>query len=266
MILTDSHAHLPGVAERLGRLHLEALLQSYGEAWEAGEGPFLLDIGVEAGDFRDRFRLLGRPPYLRYSLGLWPGLSALSNPEASLAALRSDLDEAEGLGIPVAAIGECGLDYHHMEGSREAQLALFMAQLSLARERGLPLIVHSREAFEDTRAIIERAGAMKAVIIHCFGYGAAEAKAFLDLGCYVSFAGNLSYKKASALREACAIVASPYLLLETDAPYMNPEPLRGKASSPLDIIRTYECAAAVRGVTVQDLAETVTSNAGRLFT
>jgi TatD DNase family protein len=103
------------------------------------------------------------------------------------------------------------------------------------------------------------------VVIHCFGYGPEEARAFLELGCWISFAGNLTYKGSEALRAALALVPDERLLLETDAPYMNPMPKRGKPSSPADIARTYALAAELRGVAVEDLAETVSRNAHRLF-
>jgi TatD DNase family protein len=276
MIFTDSHAHLPSVAERLGREVLDSLLADYSAAWEAGRPgatpaagsatvpvrPLLVDIGTEAADFPDRLGLLGRWPFLRYSLGLWPGREALADPEAFMAALKASLD---GAGGDAAAIGECGLDYWHMEGSREAQLSLFRAQAGLAAERGLPLIVHSREAFEDSAAVVAEAGGKVPVVIHCFGYGPAEAEAFLALGCHISFAGNLSYRKAEALREAIVRVPEDRLLLETDSPYMNPEPKRGKPCSPRDIERTYALAARLRGTFPEALHAAVSANAFRLF-
>jgi TatD DNase family protein len=264
-VYTDSHAHLGDLAPGEGGALLAGLLAAYGEAWaeEGGaERPLLVDVGVEAGDFPPRFARLGRRPFLRYSLGLWPGREALADPEASLAALARDLEAA---GEDAAAIGECGLDYHHMEAPKEAQAALFEGQIGLAREWGLPLIVHSREAFEDTRALLKARGEGLTVIIHCFGYGPAEVGPFLDLGCHISFAGNLTYKKAAPLREALALVPADRLLLETDAPYMNPEPGRGRPSSPLDVVRTYALAAELRGVAQHVLAATVAANARLIF-
>lgn len=289
-VFTDSHAHLPDVAVRLGGAGLATLFEDYaaacgaraagalGPGTAAAAGPLLVDIGTEAGDFAARLALLGRHEFLRYSLGVWPGRDALAGPAASLASLEASLAAAGG---DAAAIGECGLDYHHMEGSREAQLALFEGQVALAVRQGLPLIVHSREAFEDTFAVVSRlrdggyrgAGGSEAgadrpdppVVIHCFGYGPEEAAGFLGLGCYVSFAGNVTYKKADALREALMLVPRDRLLLETDSPYMNPEPLRGRPCSPQDIARTYAFAATLRGEEEASLAAAVTANARLLF-
>ncbi len=283
MICTDSHAHLPWVAEEMGAAAFEAMLAEYGAATDAGaapapcaaaSAPLLVDVGTEPGDLAARIELLrplGRSGFLRLTAGIWPSAESLADPEASAAALEASIADARAAGVRVAAIGEGGLDYHHMNAPAEAQARLFRAQLELAARLGLPMIVHSREAFEDTIAIISAARPGKAaldaspVIIHCFGYGPAEARAFLDAGYLLSFAGNLTYKGAEGLREACAGVPADRLLLETDSPYMNPMPRRGRPSSPLDVSRTYEAAAALRGASVEALAESVSRNARALF-
>jgi TatD DNase family protein len=272
MVLTDSHAHLSLVAEELGLDALGALLGDYAEAWRAEggkEGPLILDPGVDPGDLGPRLELLaafaGSRPFLRLAAGAWPSAQNLASPEASLAALSASVAAASRRGIRLAAIGEGGLDYYHGEGTRADQAALFEGQLALASRLGLPLIVHSREAAADTLAIVAGAHSSSPVLIHCFGYGAEEASAFLDLGCWISFAGNLTYKKSEALRQACAHVRAERFLLETDAPYMNPMPRRGRPSSPADIERTYAAAAELRGASVAELAETVSRNAHELF-
>jgi len=142
-----------------------------------------------------------------------------------------------------------------------AQAQLFESQLALASRLGLPMIVHSRDAASDTLSILRSSRLASPVLIHCFGYGPEEARAFLDLGCYISFAGNLTYKKSDALCEACVIVPADRLLLETDSPYMNPMPRRGEPCSPKDVERTYTFASRLRGVQAEDLAETVSANA-----
>lgn len=277
MVLTDSHAHLSYIAEKEGLPALSPILDSYAEAWEEAvgggrTGPILLDAGVEPGDLPGRLALVGGapPPFLRFGAGAWPSAENLASPAASLAALDAAIAAAALRGARVAAVGEGGLDYHHMEGSKEAQAELFEGLLALAGRRGLPLIVHSRDAAADTIALIASAraaapGASAAVIIHCFGYGPEEARSFLDLGCHLSFAGNLTYRGSGALRDACALVPDERLLLETDAPFMNPMPRRGRPSSPLDIDRTYALAAGLRGVGVAELGETVSCNARALF-
>jgi TatD DNase family protein len=271
-LLTDSHAHLEMVAERLGEAQVSVLLAALAEPRADGATPsLLLDPGVEARDLGRRIALARRlsggalPAGLRFAAGLWPGKEALGDPEASLAALEAEIALEAARGFAIAAVGECGLDYHHMEAPPEVQARLFAMQAALAGRLGLPLIVHSRDAARETLEVLVKAAPKIPVIIHCFGYGAEEARAFLEAGFWLSFAGNLTYKKAEPLREALALTPLDRLLLETDAPYMNPEPRRGRPSSPFDIGRTYAAAAAIKGIDEKELAAIVSANAFRLF-
>jgi TatD DNase family protein len=277
MIYTDSHAHLSSVAEEFGAEGLASILRDY----EAAQGqaeierrtpPLLLDPGTEPEDLSPRVALLdpaSRREYLRMAAGVWPSPENLASPASSLRRLEGAIGDARAAGVRVAAIGEGGLDYHYEDGIsgglKAAQAELFEGQLRLASRLALPMIVHTRDAAADTLSILRAARPSSPVLVHCFGYGAAEARAFLDLGCWISFAGNLTYKKSEGLRTACALVPADRLLLETDSTYMNPMPLRGKSSSPRDVERTYAFAASLRGVTLADLMETVSRNARRLF-
>lgn len=267
MVFTDSHAHLRLVAEELGDEAVTGLLQEYDAAWRltGGEGPLLVDAGVDADDLPARRELAGDRPFLRYAAGIWPSAEALAEPELHLARLEAAAGAATAAGGPLAAIGEGGLDYHHMNGSREAQRRLFAAQLALADRLRLPMIVHSRDAAADTLDLLTALRPSIPVVLHCYGYGPAEIDAFLALGCWVSFAGNLSYRSAAALREACAALPLERLLLETDAPYLNPEPRRGRPSSPADVARTYDIAAQLHALPVEELAAIVTANARGIF-
>lgn len=266
-LYSDSHAHLGLVESRLGAEAAEALLAAYAEAWESeiqdgreASAPFIVDIGVNPGDLAPRLERLGRYPFVKLSAGLWPGRESLERPGEALAMLREDLRSPR-----CRALGECGLDYHHMEAPREDQIKLFKAQASMAAELGLPLIVHSRDAFEDTLAVVSEAASSVPVIIHCFGYGAREAEEFLEAGCLLSFAGNLTYKKSDGLRSALAVTPLNKLLMETDSPYMNPMPHRGKDATPLDIGRTIELAARLREISVEELSAAAQANAFRIF-
>ena len=266
-LFTDTHAHLGLVEERLGGEAVSELLAAYGFAYASQRvaadlslAPFIVDIGTKPGDLAKRQDRFGEFPFIRFTAGLWPGLESLETPDAALAALAGDLDRPR-----CSALGECGLDYHHMEASASAQIALFEAQADMAAERGLPLIVHSRDAFGDTLAVVAKAAKRFPVIIHCFGYGAAEAVKFLDCGCVLSFAGNLSYRSSEGLRAALALTPLDMLLFETDSPYMNPLPRRGKPSTSLDIGRTMEFAASLRMIPLETLAAAVQANALRIF-
>ena len=152
-----------------------------------------------------------------------------------------------------------------MESEPSVPRALFEAQAVMAVESGLPLLVHSRDAFLDTLAVVAEVAGAVPVIIHCFGYGPAEAERFLAAGCMLSFAGNSTYKSASPLREALTMTPADRILFETDSPYMNPLPGRGKPSTPLDIARTIEAAAVFTGRETALLAQAAGENALRIF-
>lgn len=252
---TDSHAHLSYVAERLGAAEIERVAAAY-----EGSGALILDPGVELGDFKARKAEFGRYGFVRLAAGVWPDPTPFGSLDAALASLEEDIRDGA-----CAAVGECGLDYHWRRGGPEAQGRLFRGQAELAARHGKPLIVHSREAYEDTLRVVKDYAGKVPTVIHCFGYGAEEAEAFLKAGCYISFAGNLTYAKAEALRRALALTPGDRLLLETDAPYMNPMPRRGKDSGPLDIGRSYEAAALIRGSDVAELARVALENLKRIL-
>jgi len=264
-VFSDSHAHLTLVEARLGSGAMEALLPAYSLAWAESSGhigaaPILVDVGIRPGDLAARVERFGAYPFVRFSAGLWPGRESLERPGEALERLKNDLESAR-----CRALGECGLDYHHMEATRGEQMRLFEAQVALAVDRGLPLIVHSREAFEDTLALVSDAPSLVPVVIHCFGYGEAEAARFLEKGCALSFAGNITYKKSEGLQNALRATPLERLLMETDSPYMNPMPSRGKAGTSLDIARTIDQAARLKGLSIEALASAAQANAFRIF-
>lgn len=166
----------------------------------------------------------------------------------------------------VVALGEIGLDYFNEFCPRPAQRAAFAAQLSLAAELGLPVVVHNRDADADSLAMLgEFAPRLSSVIMHCFGSGPATAEACAGLGFYVSFAGNVTFPKAAALRDAARVVPTGLLLAETDAPYLAPQPERGRRCEPAFVRHTLEALALARGTDAETLTETTTHNAVRAF-
>lgn len=168
----------------------------------------------------------------------------------------------------VVAIGEAGLDYHYKLGSPAAQAEGFRAHIAAARETGLPLEIHTREADADTLAIIEdehRNGAFPAVL-HCYTGGRELAMRAVDLGLYVSFTGVISFKKTEALQEIARDVPADRILVETDAPYLAPMPYRGKTNEPAYVIHTAAALARIRGVSEAEIARTTTENFFRLYT
>ncbi|HDP35337.1 MAG TPA: TatD family deoxyribonuclease [Candidatus Hydrogenedentes bacterium] len=166
----------------------------------------------------------------------------------------------------VVAIGETGLDYFNEFSPRALQRPCFERQLALAAELGLPAVVHSRAAHADTAAILrEHAPRLKGCVMHCFGGDASFAGQCLELGCYISFAGNLTFPKASALREAALAVPVDRLLVETDAPYLAPQCHRGKRCEPAYVTHTLDCLASLKGLPAEDLGEQIILNACAVF-
>lgn len=184
------------------------------------------------------------------------------------------------LGEKLVALGECGLDHHWNVAGPDArseadfgeavlfgERELFEAQIFLAKKFSLPVIVHSRDAAAQTVECVKSAGYHDG-IIHCFSYGLEEARAFLDLGWHISFSGSVTYtkkSKAEQMRELLRFVPDDRILVETDAPYLAPVPMRGKANNPTFIEHTYRYIASARNVAVERLCESVEQNAFRLF-
>lgn len=164
----------------------------------------------------------------------------------------------------VVAIGEIGLDYHYDYSPREIQRAVFRQQLDYAKECGLPVCIHSREAKEDTLEILGAAGPVTGVM-HCFSGDQEMAKKVLAMGLHISIAGPVTFKKASQLREVAKIIPDERLLVETDAPYLAPEPHRGKRNEPAFVMHTARLLAEIRGVTPEDIDRLTTVNAKKLF-
>ncbi|TAL25412.1 MAG: YchF/TatD family DNA exonuclease [Nitrospirae bacterium] len=173
--------------------------------------------------------------------------------------------KAPSVQIPkVVAIGETGLDYHYDNSPRDVQKQVFKKHLSLARELDLPVIIHSREAQEDTLDILKESGVSNGVL-HCFSGDMDMAERVMELGFYISIAGPVTFRNAKKLTEIAGAIPDDYLLIETDAPYLTPEPLRGKRNEPAFVRHTAKKIAELRGVSFEDVARITTLNAKRLF-
>ena len=183
------------------------------------------------------------------------------NGVASIAgALRDGLGDGT-----VVAIGECGLDYHYDHSPRELQREAFAAQVRLAHDHSLALVIHTREAWDDTWAILRSEGMPERTVFHCFTGGAEEARACLDLGAFLSFSGIVTFKRAEDVRAAASLCPLDRLLVETDSPYLAPEPMRGRPNSPALVPVVGEAIAALRGCPVGDVEEATWANASALF-
>ncbi|WP_191014661.1 TatD family hydrolase [Treponema zioleckii] len=258
---------------------------------------FALDIGTEADDLIERKNYVDESSekltseqqakiqnMIQYSAGIWPDTEEIKNRGERIKILEDKItkfnEKNSSDSKKVLAIGECGLDHHWnpsgadgrcaedfdkamFEGERE----LFEMQLELAKKLDLPVIIHSRDAFEDTLDVLKNMGYHNG-IIHCYSYGKDEARKFLDLGWYIAFGGAVTYAKKTkldAMNELLRFVPDDRILMETDSPYLTPVPFRGQVNTPVLVEYVYNFVAAARGVTPTNLSETVDKNIKKLF-
>jgi len=248
----DTHAHLnmPDFAD------LPSVLK---RAEEAGVDR-IIDVAFDLDSARASLKLSSEYDSVFSAVGIHPHDSgSLSDPI---------LDEIRKMasGKKVAAIGEIGLDYYRNLSPKESQISAFRAQVALAQEMDLPVIVHSRDSHDDVLRILheENAGRLRGVM-HCFSGDTRVAQLALDLGFYISFAGTLTFKKAKGLREAAGYVPVDSILIETDCPYLAPDPHRGEQNEPALIIHTAAMLAEVKGIELEEVARRTSANARALF-
>jgi TatD DNase family protein len=255
-MLTDSHCHLD---DPKFVVDLDAVLERAAAAGVTriltigtGDGPPELDRAV---------RLADRYPQIYATAGVHPHDAAKATPE-TIPQLRALAQHPK-----VLAIGEIGLDYHYDFSPRDIQRRVFVDQLNLAAELGLPISIHTREAWDDTIAILGNAPYRRVAqggIMHCFTGDAAQARQALDLNFHLAFGGVITFKTAETIREAAALTPDDRLLIETDAPYLAPIPWRGKRNEPSFITETVRMLAEVRGTTSEHIATITTANFERL--
>jgi TatD DNase family protein len=201
---------------------------------------------------------------IRVAVGVHPHLAQQfgENAESAANAVREQIART-----PYArAVGEIGLDYHYDYSPRDVQKAVFSAQLRVAQDLGLPVVVHTREADADTLDVLKTAGGGKVQgVLHCFTGTAELAAAALELGFYISLAGIVTFPKASELREVARQIPLDRLLVETDSPFLSPAPHRGTRNEPARVVHTAEALAALKGVSVAELDRLTTANFHALF-
>ena len=165
----------------------------------------------------------------------------------------------------VVGVGESGLDYHYEHSPRETQIAAYHRFATMAREAGLPIVSHVRDAHDDAAEVLRTEGPGAGGVIHCFTGGIVEARVYLDLGQHLSFSGILTFKSAGNIREAAVFAPLDRILIETDSPYLAPVPHRGKRNEPAFVAETLAAIARLRGVPAADVEAATTANARRLF-
>ena len=219
-----------------------------------------IDIGVHPSDLDRRRRLWEGFDGVYYTSGFSPAEAAGDNWVNELETLRLQA----GSGV-IVAIGELGLDRHWNYGPKEAQKELMRAQMGIAAELGLPIVIHNRDADQEVLQLLKRVSVPASGVMHCFSSDYAMATACIDLGYKVSFSGNVTYKKSEAIQEAARRIPLDSILIETDAPYLSPQAVRGRPNSPLHIPYVYELVARLRGIAVEELAEAVRNNLQSIF-
>lgn len=254
-MLIDSHCHL----DRLELSPYGGDLQGALQAARAEGVSGFLNVCISLDNFEAVLATAEREPDVWCSLGVHP--SDVQSPLAEEAALL-----ARAAHPRVVAIGETGLDYYYDRTDRDLQRESFARHLRVAGAAGLPVIVHTREAREDTLALIrEHTDARHGGVLHCFTESWEMARDALDYHYYVSFSGIVTFRNAEALRDVVKRVPLDRLLVETDSPYLAPVPYRGKPNEPRHVVRVAECIADLRGLHPQALAEITTENFRRLF-
>ena len=256
MRLIDSHCHLDSeqfdgdreeVIDRAlasGVAHMVAI--------GTGNGPPDLEAGV---------RLADRYPAFYATVGV--------HPHDAVKAAGDTFKRLEELSKhpKVIAIGEIGLDYHYDFSPRDTQKNVFIEQMRIAADAGKPIVIHTREAWDDTIALIREHGCVTGRcpgIMHCFSGGPEEARQALDLGFYLSFGGIVTFPKATQIQEAAKMTPADRILIETDAPYLAPVPKRGKRNEPAYMVETARKIAELRGESVEDIAAMTSANFARL--
>jgi TatD DNase family protein len=215
----------------------------------------LVAIGTDASETRAAIAHARTHDRVWATAGLHP-----HDAQQGVAALVPLLDAPE-----VVAVGECGLDYHYDNSPRDAQRAAFAEQIALARGRGLTLVIHSREAWDDTFAILRAEGVPERTVFHCFTGGPDEARRALDTGAHLSFSGIITFKGADDVRGAAAYCPLDRLLVETDAPFLAPVPHRGKPNRPALVTVVGAAVAAVRDSDPDEVERATWENTERVF-
>ena len=248
-MLVDAHCHLLG-----SNLEKEKLGATLDRARAAGVHGFIA-VGTDLEDSREVLALAKGDPSIQACLGVHPHEAKTWGPDTGeqLSALLAD--------PAVRFVGETGLDWHYDFSPRETQETVFRAHIRLARHLGKPLMIHTREAGEDTLRILKEEGAEQTGgVIHCFSEDKAFAGKALDLGFYLSFSGIITFKKTEAIQEVAVWAPDDRILVETDSPFLAPVPFRGKTNEPAYVKYVAEQMASLRGISFARLSELTTRN------
>lgn len=252
-MIFESHAHYDDEVFDEDREELLASLKEHGIEW-------VINIGASLQNCRNTLQLMEQYPFIYGAMGVHPSETAELN-EENFAWLREQYSIDK-----IVAVGEIGLDYHWNEPEPQIQKLWFERQLELAREVNLPVIIHSRDAAKDTLDIMHTLHAEEMEgVIHCFSYSKEIAREYLEMGYHFGIGGVITFHNAKKLKEAVEYIPMDRILLETDSPYLAPEPYRGTRNSSLNLPYVAQEIAALKGISYEEVVEITAENAKRLF-
>lgn len=252
-MIFDTHAHYDDDAFEDDR---DELLDSF----PFNDIAYVVNVGANIKTSENTVELTKRFPYVYGAVGVHPN-EVGDITSADMVQLRQFAQEDK-----IVAIGEIGLDYYYKEPDRETQKIWFVKQMELARELKMPIIIHSRDAAKDTVDIMKKnyAGEIGGVV-HCFSYTKETAKEFLDMGFYIGIGGVVTFNNAKKLKEAVEYIPLDKILLETDCPYLAPEPNRGKRNSSINLPDVARAIADIKEVTYEEVLEVTLQNAKTMY-
>lgn len=252
-MIFDTHTHYDDEAFDADRAEL------LGKLREQGIGA-VVNIGASIQSSKNTLELIKRYPFIYGAVGVHPSETAELT-EDLMGWLKYAAKQER-----VVAIGEIGLDYYWQEPDREIQKYWFKRQLELARMSGLPVVIHSREAAQDTLNMIMAGGGRDVGgVIHCFSYGVELAREYLNMGFFLGIGGVLTFNNGKKLKEVVDYMPLDQLVLETDCPYLAPVPYRGKRNSSLNLTYVIEAVSAIKGISAERVMEITWQNAMRLY-
>lgn len=252
--MIDSHFH-SAMMEKKG-MNVRPLISQALQTGLAGG----IDIGIEAGDTARRHWIRQEFPQIKLATGLYPAEAEYEEIADRIALLCEDIER-----FSPAAVGEMGVDRYWNYATVERQQELMRQQIEVANRYRLPIIIHNRDADAEVLEVLKDTPPRAGGVLHCFSSNAEGARSFVDAGLYISFAGNLTYKKSEALREAAAAVPLDRLLAETDSPFLSPQKLRGKLNHPGQVGFVYRSLAELHGQELTRLIQLISENFRRLF-
>ena len=252
-MIFDTHAHYDDTAFDEDRERLLSDMTNHGIGT-------IVNIGASLQSCQQTMALLNSYDFIYGAIGVHPS-DTDELTEEGMAWLQEQLSHPK-----VLAVGEIGLDYHYDDTDKDVQKKWFRAQIEMARDAKLPMVIHSRDAMADTMEIMQACKAEEVGgVIHCFSYGAQTAKTYVDMGFYIGVGGVLTFQNGKKLKQVVAELPLEAIVLETDAPYLSPEPNRGKRNSSLNLPYVVAEIAKIKDISEQEVIEITNQNARKLY-